>query len=190
MPAWLPNYWAPSAVVAPGGTRAPYVAAADLLLFYDQLPALKNPAVDDGAYTAQIAKASDQFDRDLLVRYDPRPGFVKTRLLAPDPDLGRDVPTAYASAPSPFQLSAYLKAGCVVADTNVREVVARRAIALILDRQEVYDRNTFRQEAQAMRDMADALWKTFDVQIDTDLDGTADMLVGRDVILLPPGTAP
>jgi hypothetical protein len=170
--------------------RAPYVTYPDLLRYYDQLPTLANYAADQTGFLGQRVDASDEFDRELVTRYDPRPGFVKRRAATPDPHLGHDVPIAVALAPTPKALSVAIKAGGVIVDRNVREQVARRAIALILDRQETTDRNTYREEAASMRAEADRLWRRFEVQVDTDADGTADLLVCRDVTLLPPGTAP
>lgn len=172
--------------------RTPYVTRDDLLYWYDQLETLQTIQGGDAGFLRQRAESSDEFDRALVVRYDPRPGFVKTRRAAFDAGvLGFDVPDPSATPPSPAQLSAMVRAGGVIPDRNVREMVSKMAIARVLDRQEVMGgRNPYREEAAAFRQEAMALWRTFDVQVDADLDGRADLLVGRDVILLPPGTSP
>lgn len=176
-----------------GMLRVPYVTGRDLLSWYDQLGTLQTIRGGDATFLQQRAEASDEFDRDLVVRYDPRPGFVRTRRATPESVLGHDVPDPTATPPSPAQLSAAVRRGGVIVDRNVREMVSKMAIARVLDRQEVSGAsNQYRQHAAALRAAADALWSTFDIQVDTSnpLDGTADLLVGRDVILLPPGTAP
>jgi hypothetical protein len=181
---------------APGaGTlRVPYVTYRDLLDYFDQLGTLQSVPGDDATFLRQRSRASDQFDRDLVVRYDPRPGFVRTRRASMDPYLGFDVPDPAAVPPTPRAVSLAVRAGGVVVDENVREMVSKLAIARVLEQQEVMGmaRNPYEEKAAAFHAEAMGLWQKYDVQLDTSnpLDGVADLLVGRDVILLPTGTAP
>lgn len=134
--------------------------------------------------------ATAEVKRRILLRYDPRAGMARVRRATPDPILGYDVPDPTATVPTPAQVSAWIGVvGGLVLEPTIREIVARLAVADVLERQSSSSRDA-RDDARLFRDDADRLFKCYWAQIDTDLDGTADLLVRRDVILLPPGTAP
>jgi hypothetical protein len=134
--------------------------------------------------------ATAEVRRKILLRYDPQSGLPRVRRTTPDPILGFDVPDRAAAVPTPAEISASLAvAGGLVLEPTIREIVARRAVADVLERQSSSSRDA-RDDARMHRDEADRLFKCYWAQVDTDLDGTADLLVHRNVILLPPGTAP
>lgn len=180
-------------IEVPGSTtqREPYVTYPDLLNFFDQLGTLQTIAGDDASFLQQRAKASDQFDRDLQDRYKPRPGYVKTRRPVMDPILGFDVPDPTATPINSEGLKDALAAGAVIVDENARELICKLTITQILDQQEVMGQmNPYAVKAAKFEEDVMNLWDKHDIQLDVDLDGRADMLIGRDIILLPPGTAP
>lgn len=170
--------------------RTPYVTNRDLLFYYDQLSTLQNYTSDETGFAEQRVDASDQFDRMLIERYNPRPGFVRNRNPTYDPILGYDVPDPALVPPSKADLTAYLSAGGLIVEQKAREMVARMTIALILDRQETQDQNPYREHAQTMRDRVTQLWAGYQAQIDSNSNAVPDYLIDRDVIFLPAGAAP
>jgi hypothetical protein len=169
--------------------RIPYAALADLRLYYDQLDNLLNKLADSTNFLTVLANESDRIDRDLVNRYDPSPGMTRTRQNTADPIVGFDVPGG--SPPSKAALTTALLASGLIPERALREIVARRSIAEVLDRQEVQGgRNPYREEAEAMRMKADDLWRHYHAEIDINADGVPDVLIHRDAILLPAGTKP
>jgi hypothetical protein len=178
---------------APGTAEAgtPYCSYADMILYYDQIGVLANRRTDEANFLAQRMRAKVEIDRMLVLRYDPRSGRTMTRQTERHPSLGYDVPDPDAIPPSPAQLSAYLQAGGLILEDMVREMAAKLAIALVLERQ-LAGGNAYRDEADRFRLMAERMFRCYQAQIDTSdpLDGVADLLIDRDVIFLPEGTAP
>jgi hypothetical protein len=181
---------------APGTATlgTPYCTFADMLLYYDQVGTLANRRADEANFLGQRMRAKTELDRMIILRYGARSGMVLTRRNTFDPILQTfDVPTPSAAAPSKAQLTAYLNAGGLIAEDLAREMTAKWAIAFVLERQTTASgRNPYPEEAERFRQMAMAIWRCYQAQIDTSdpLDGVADLLIGRDVIILPPGTAP
>lgn len=176
--------------------RVPYCTERDMRRYYDQIDMLINRFGDTTGFLDVRVDVSDEIDRRLIKRYNPRFGFVKVRGNAINPASGSmDVASPTAIAPSKKDLTDALAAGGLIVERDLREIAARRAIADILDRQEVEGANGYRTEAQAMRDRADRIWTTYQAQVV--FDGTAYVqastypaaLIDMDVILLPVGTA-
>lgn len=170
--------------------RVPYVTGRDLTFYYDQNGTFHNDESDQAAFLRQRVDASDEFDRMLVTRYMARPGFARRRFPDYDPDLGYDRPDPTLAPPTRAQLTDWLKAGGLVVEQKAREIVARMALFLILDRQETESQNVYRQHAQEQRARAAELWAGYQAQIDADLDGIADWLIGIDATFLPAGAAP
>lgn len=177
-----------------GTLRSPYVTGRDLLFWYDQLETLQTIKGGDATFLTQRVQASDQFDRDLIDCYNRLIRMqVKVRGTVLDPILGTfDVPDPRAVVPTPKQFTDIVARNGVVADVNLREMISKWAIANILERQEVTQRNTFREEAMVFRARVSELWNTYDIQIDTTnpLDGIVEMLVRREITMIPTGSAP
>lgn len=180
---------------APGTTvprREPYVEATDLLYWYDQLDNLQTIKGGDATFEDQRVDSSEEFDRNLITRYNENRHKVRTRMPFKDPVLDTfDIIDPAAVAPGPLEFTAIVLGGGVVIDTNSSELVAKSAISKVLARQEVMGSvNPYLQQAATFRAEVIALWNTFDIQVDRDQDGIVDMLVGEYIILIPPGTAP
>lgn len=165
----------------------------DLLLYSDQIKALRaSKGVDVTGFMGQRAKETSELSRDLVLRYEPNATFSATRHNTPNPVLGTlDWVEPGTIPPSKAALTAALAGTGLVLETKLREIVARRTIALIFSRQETGgNAQVYRQESIDQRDMADALFRCYQAQVDLDGDGIPDALFGKDVILLPSGTAP
>ncbi len=166
-----------------------WATAADMQRLSTVIRSMK-AAADLANFAAEIAEQTETLRRELTLRYDPLPGFVLVRQPVRDPQLGFDVPDPAAIPPTPAQYGQYLRAGGLILEQWVRDVVARRAITEILERQVT---KSYGDEAAMMRDRARADLAAYELQIDTDGDGVADLLVapaGTRVTLLPAGTAP
>lgn len=164
----------------------------DLLLYSDQIKALRaRGGVDVTGFLGQRAKETSELSRDIVLRYRPTPGFVRVRSNTMNPVVGMDVASPTAVAPSKADLTAALAAGGLILETKLREIVARRTIALIFSRQETGgNAQVYRQESIDQRAMADELFRCYQAQVDLDNDGMPDALFHCNVTLLPPGTAP
>lgn len=170
--------------------RIPYVTGEDLSFYYDKLPKFQNRDVDQAGFRAQCVEASDQHDRRLINGYMARPGYTKKRQPAYDPDLGYDVPDPTVAPPTKAQLTAWLAAGGLRVDAVAREIISRLAIALVLDRVSVQDGNNYRDEAQAQRDRADTLWRSYQAEVSSVPGSPPDWLIDSDATSLPAGAAP
>jgi hypothetical protein len=126
----------------------------------------------------------------LTNRYLARPGFTKRRAPGYDPVLGYDVPDPTLAAPTKAQLTAWLAQGGYRIDQVGREMIARMAIRLVLDRQETMDANPYRDHGKEMVDRVNELWAGYQAQIDADLDLVPDWLIDTDATFLPAGAAP
>lgn len=170
-----------------------WCSAEDLYLYSDQIKALRaSKGADLTNFLAQRAKETSELSRDLVLRYEPNAAFTMTRHNTPNPVLGTlDWVEPDTTPPSKAALTAALAGTGLVLETKLREIVARRTIALIFSRQETGgNAQVYRQESIDQRDMADALFRCYQAQVDLDGDGIPDALFGKDVILLPSGTAP
>lgn len=177
--------------------RVPYCSDEDMRRRYDQLGMLANRSNDTTGFLDVRAEASDDLDRWLVRRYLGRPGYTMVRHNTTHPVLGTlDWSDPTATPPSKKAITAALAAGGLVLERAVREIVALRSIAMILERQEVEAPNSFRQEAQAMRQRAEEIGRCYQAQVTLDA-GTypqassyPSALIGVDATLLPPGTSP
>lgn len=177
---------------APGAAtyRRPYVTGKDLEYYYPALGSMQVYRSDPTNFLAHRADASDQFDRMLLNRYLARPGFTKRRFPNSDDVLGYDRPDPTVAAPTKAQLTTWLAQGGYRIDQLGREMIARMAIRLVLDRQETMDANPYRDHGKEMVDRVNELWAGYQAQIDADLDLVPDWLIDTDATFLPAGAAP
>lgn len=168
--------------------RIPYVTASDLAVFYPHLKNLAAYREDDTGFLTRRALASDEFDQTFLEHYKhmPKAGFVCRRPTVPETTIGLDekVPDPAAVPPTQAEMEAHIAAGGLVLTRALKEIVARIAIADLMEGQETTGRNPYREEAPAMREEVKRLWRKYDIQIDTDDDGLPDLLVGREIVLL------
>jgi hypothetical protein len=106
--------------------------------------------------------------------------------------VGMDVALPGATPPSKYDLTTALGLGGLIVEQRVTEMVSRRVIADILDRQETTSRNGYRDEATKMREMADEVWRKYQAQISltNPPTQTADVLIDQDCVILPSGTSP
>jgi hypothetical protein len=170
--------------------RRPYVEGRDLEFYYPQIGKMQVFRSDPTAFLVHRVDASDQFDRMLVNRYLARPGYARRRFPDYDPVLGYDRPDPTLAPPSKAQLTAWLAQGGYRIDPIGREMIARMAIALVLDRQETMDSNPYRDHGKEMQDRIAALWRGYQAQIDADLDLVPDWLIDTDATFLPAGAAP
>jgi hypothetical protein len=168
--------------------RIPYASIADLRMYYDQIDTLLNKAADSTNFVVVLANESDRIDRDLVNRYDPSPGMTRTRSNTFNLIVGLDVPGG--AAPSKAAITDAIANSGVIPERALKEIVARRSIAEVLDRQEIQGRNSYRDEAEVMRAKAEVLWRSYRAQIDTNADGVPEVLIHRDAVILPVGTKP
>jgi len=182
---------------APGAGIEPptWCSSADMRRYSHLIQILvARKGVDVTGWLDERTAVTAELFRDLVLRYNPGPGSVRRRQLVMDPVLGFDVPVDSTLAPSPARVSAWLSIpGGLILEARVREIVARRSVALVLDLQATSGQGeAYRTEAEAQRVMADALYLDYRAQVDATNppDGIADYLIDRSVILLPPGTAP
>lgn len=165
----------------------------DLLLYSDQIKAVRAAkGVDVTGFLSQRAKETSELSRDIVLRYNPFYGFVRVRSNVVNLGCGSmDVASPTAVAPSKADLTNALAAGGLILETKLREIVARRTVALIFSRQETGgNAQVYRQESMDQRAMADELFWRYQAQVDLDNDGMPDALFDKGVILLPEGTAP
>lgn len=165
-----------------------WCAFEDMLDYSTVLQTMDSRRVDITGFLNLRARVTSELIRDIIKRYNPRPGFIKVRQNTLDPMVGQDKASPTAVAPSKFAITAALNAGHVIFEKQLVEIVARRSIALVMSRQSTSD-SKYRQEAMDQRAMADDLWRCYQCQVDLDGDGVPDCLVDMDVILLPPGVA-
>jgi len=171
--------------------RTPYVTARDLAFFYPHLKTLQAYGEDDATFLNRRCLASDEFDDTFLEWYQQsaKPGFVKRRqaVMETSIGLGFDVPDPLAVPPTPKQLKTYLDAGGLVVTRSTKELISKITIADLLEGQETGSggRNPYREvEVPLMRDEIQKLWRKYGIEVDTDGDGVADLMIGREGIVL------
>jgi hypothetical protein len=173
--------------------RVPYITDADLKIRYDQIDSLSNRRNDVTSFVNVCALVSNELDRELIIRFNPFPGDVLQRGLIADPYVGLDVSVTQPSWLNQTTIKTALAAQALIADYPCIEMLANRAIAYILERQETGSGNPYREEATAMRTKADAIWQYYRAQI-TISGGPSNtpncLLVGNGAIILPTGTSP
>lgn len=168
---------------------------SDVLLYSSTVSDLqaKRQTNDASGFLLQRVQATAKRSRMLVKRYMPRLGFVKVRQNTLDPFLdSMDIPSATAVPPSKFDLTAaFGRVGGIVLEEQLREIVARDAISLILRRQATTSM-PYRQEAEAQEAMADEIFKCYQAQVVTaaPIGGNTNFLIDMDCIVLPAGISP
>lgn len=180
------------------GTETPgqtFCAFEDMLVFSSQVRSLQQSRGSDATgFYAQRAQVTGHLIRWFDKRYRPIQGLTKVRSGTPDPILGlEDV----ASPTAPFLPRAAFLAGMlgggVVVDPRLREITARLAVALVLERQSTgTSSNVYMAEVEEQRRMAAEMLADYQVQLDTSdpLNGEPDYLIDTQCTILPTGTAP
>lgn len=199
-------------VLATIGAAAPaltWCSAADVLRYATSVSTLQaiKAANDSSGFLLQRADATARRSRMLVKRYNPRPGFVKVRNNLPDPIAGLDIQSPTAVWPSKRDVAAALATvGGIVLEQQLREMIARDAISLILRRQATgASASVYLAEAEAMEAMADAIYREYQPQLVTAapigvgvpvlVDGSSvttgftNFLIDMDCTILPMGTA-
>lgn len=149
---------------------------------------------DATGFLLQREEATLEWTRRIVKRYNPRPGFILTRQNTVDIISGQDVALPGALAPSKEDLTTALSTfGGIVLEAQLRQIVARYAIALVLRRQATgASSRDFVMEADAQEKMAEDLFNCYQANIVTaaPIGGNTNFLIDADCIILPAGTAP
>lgn len=183
---------------AVGTTAAPlaWCDESDVLLYATSVLSLQavKAANDASGYLLHRVQATQKTSRKIVKRYNPRLGFVRTRHNTPDPILGElDYVEAVQVFPSKDDVTAALGVvGGVVLEEQLREIIARWAIALILRRSATSgNAAVYRQEAMEQEAMADDIFHCYQAQMvsASPIGGNTRFLLDMDCIILPAGTS-
>jgi hypothetical protein len=172
---------------------------SDVVLYWNQGLALQPSRLTNDAtgFLLQRIEATQKVSRMLVVRYNPMPGFTLTRQNTVDSIVGMDVATPSAVPPSKYDLTQAVNAtGGIVLEEKLREIVARRAIALLMRRQATGGSGReYMAEAEAQVAMSDMIFECYEAQMVSAyqiplLSGITNFLIHCNCIVLPPGTSP
>lgn len=182
-----------------GAIAAPIVWCddSDVLLYATSplsLQAVK-AANDATGFLTQRANATSKLLRRIIKGYNPRFGFVRTRMNTPDPITQElDVVVPGSVYPSKADLTTALNTpGGIVLEEQLREIIARHAISLILRRQATGGSgDKYAAEAAAQESMAEEQYHCYQAQMvsASPIGGNTRFLIDMDCIILPAGTAP
>jgi hypothetical protein len=166
-----------------------YCTDQDMMEIYPQIDTFINDANMTGFLRERNAAKSD-FDLFLIERYDPRPGFNRRRSLVYDQIQGFDIQDSITVPPTPTVIRSSLAAGGLIRlvpdDRIVARICAKLAVAEVLGSKDASDRrsNPFVQASLEFRADAMERMRAYRAFVDTNADGTAEVLIDRDVIFL------
>jgi hypothetical protein len=169
---------------------------SDLVLYWDQTETVFNNLNDTAGFLLERGRVTANCFRDIVTRYMLQPGQDKTRHLVPDPIVGFDWHDSAYTAPTQTDVTTALNTpGGIVLEARLREIVARRSLAMIMKRQMVASGSSaYRQTAIDMMGAADEIFHCYRANIITAVPlggGASQFLIGtNDCLILPPGTSP
>jgi hypothetical protein len=172
-----------------GSGSAPfsYVTFDQMLEFAPRAGRLFDTGSDETGFAEQRAQASLGFDRRVLLRYNPQPGrsrrYVSDDGTAAGPYLRYALGPGGVAAPTRAAIAGYLGTSAVIVNADVKESVARDALANIYDG-EPGGGNPYREDAQRERTLAAQAFRRALVEFDTNADGVAEVRVDQDATWL------
>lgn len=178
---------------APGAVAAPSVYCDyDLMRsLFTGLEAIRTQQADTTGFLEFRGRARQAVNYFLQERYDPRPDWNRRRGVTPDPIYGFDVPERTTVPPTKATIRTLLDGdGLILAGSDgeiLRIAAAKLAIAEVLGREGTSNYRPGVSYADIAKEFkAEAMEKlaTYRAYVDTDDDGSANILIDRDVVFL------
>lgn len=176
-------------LAASGATASPasYVSFQNLTQFAPRADRLINLSTDESGFALQCAQASREFDRKVLLRYNPQVGrsrrFVSADGTAGGPYLRYASSPDNSPAPTRQTIAGYLGTAALLVNADILEAVAREALAVIYQG-EPGAQNPYGASAPQERNLAMAAFRRALIEIDTNADGIAEIRIDQDVTYL------
>ena len=182
---------------SPGSaTAAPiYGTYDDVLTYWPAAVGLQLGAVDQAQLREVMGKAREILDDLIWWRYNPQPGFQRRRGTTYNGVHGFDVQDVSTAPISKATLRTLLDTNKMTVDATVKEMAARLAIALLLERPKAFltsttttvpkpDENPYLAESKTQNDKVLNLFAQWQAELDTNADDDPDLLIARDCVFL------